>query len=285
MRLFLDTAHLEEIKEAVSWNIVDGVTTNPSLIRQAILSLHSSGGKLDVESYIKKIMAQVGRMCPVSLEVAGRATDEMVAQGLALHEKFNQVAGNVVIRVPVCTVAPGGEGKPFDGLAAIQALADEKIPVDATLIFTPEQALLAAKAGAEYVSLFVGRVDDRIRARSSIAFSPGDHFPAGGMKSDLNPDQTLTEYGLASGVDLVSRTVEIFEQYEIECEVIASSLSNAIQVREVAEAGADIASMPFAILKSMITHPGTAAGIEEYSRDLVQEYLDLFPTDGEQTAG
>jgi transaldolase len=281
MRLFLDTAQLEEIKEAVSWNIVDGVTTNPSLIMQAILNLRKSESKLDIESYLKKIMAQVGRMCPVSLEVPGKAADEMIAQGMALYEKFNQVAGNVVIKVPVCTVASGGSGKPFDGIAAIQALADEKIPVDATLIFTPEQALLAAKAGAEYVSLFVGRVDDRIRNHASIPFSREDYFPARGMGGNLNPEEILADHGLVSGVDLVERTVEIFEQYETECEVIAASLRNAIQVREVAQAGADIASMPFAILKSMIMHPGTAAGIESFTADLVPEYLDLFPASGE----
>lgn len=281
MRLFLDTAHLEEIKEAVSWNIVDGVTTNPSLIKQAILTLRKSEGKLDIESYLKKILAQVGRMCPVSLEVPGMDADEMIAQGMALYEKFNQVAGNVVIKVPVCTVASGGSGKPFDGLAAIQALADEKIPVDATLIFTPEQALLAAKAGAEYVSLFVGRVDDRIRNSALIPFSKDDYFPAEGTGSKLNPHKILTEHGLASGVDLIGRTVEIFEQYETECEVIAASLRNAIQVREVAQAGADIASMPFHILKSMIMHPGTAAGIEAFTEDVVPEYLDLFRTNKE----
>jgi transaldolase len=281
MRLFLDTARLEEIKEAVSWNIIDGVTTNPSLIGQAILSLRHSESRPDIESYIKKILAQVGRMCPVSLEIPGVAADEMIAQGMALHEKFNQVAGNVVIKVPVCTVTPGGAGRPFDGLAAIQALADEKVPVNATLIFTPEQALLAAKAGAEYVSLFVGRVDDRIRAGASIAASREEYFPAGGMRCATDPECILADHGLVSGVNLVERTVEIFEQYEIECEVIASSLRNAIQVREVAEAGADIASMSFTILKSMILHPGTAEGIEGFARDLVPEYLDLFPSGGE----
>ena len=146
MRLFLDSANLDEIKEAVSWNIIDGVTTNPSLIKKAVMSLRGSDAGLDMESYIKKILAQVGRMCPVSLEVAGTTAAEMIEQGIILHEKFDQVAGNVVIKIPVCTMNTAGAGLPFDGLAAVQGLADEKIPVNATLVFTPEQALLAAKA-------------------------------------------------------------------------------------------------------------------------------------------
>jgi transaldolase len=276
MRLFLDTASLDEIKEAVSWNIVDGVTTNPSLIKKAVLSLRDADVRIDMESYIKKILAQVGRMCPVSLEVAGLTASEMTEQGTILYEKFNQVAGNVVIKIPVCTLRRNGEGRAFDGLTAVQALSDEKIPVDATLIFTPEQALLAAKAGAEYVSLFAGRVDDRIRTQAGVSFRKEEYFPADGMSGCSSPDEVLTDYGLVSGVDLVERTVSIFDQYEIECEVIAASIRNAIQAREMAEAGADIVTMPFDILKTMIEHPGTAAGIEAFTSDLVDEYLDLF---------
>ncbi len=276
MRFFLDTASLEEIKEAAAWSIVDGVTTNPTLIRKAILDQRDSENGLDIEGYIKKILAQVGRMSPVSLEVAALDADTMVNQGMMLYEKFNAVAGNVVIKIPVCTVNTRGEGNPFDGITAIQGLADEKIPVNATLIFTPEQALLAAKAGAEYVSPFAGRVDDRIRRQAGVAFGKADYFPAGGMALDPDADEILTDHGLVSGVDLIERIVEIFGQYEIECEVIAASLRNPIQVREVAAAGADIATMPFDVLKSMLIHPGTAEGVEAFTRDLESEYLALF---------
>ncbi|MDP2984302.1 MAG: transaldolase family protein [Candidatus Latescibacter sp.] len=276
MRLYLDTANLEEIKEAVSWNIIDGVTTNPSLIKKAILKLRESDIKVDIESYIKKILAAVGRMCPVSLEVADLTADEMIEQGMLLFEKFNQVAGNVVIKIPVCTVNSEGKGQLFDGLVAIQALSDEKIPVNATLIFTPEQAFLAAKAGADYVSPFVGRVDDRIRGKAGIHFEKTDYFPAAGMHNTSGPENVITDQGLVSGVDLVARIVDIFDQYEIPCEIIAASIRNSIQVREVAETGADIVSMPFDILKSMITHPGTAAGIDGFTSDLVDEYMALF---------
>lgn len=281
MRLFLDTASLEEIREAVAWNIVDGVTTNPSLIRRAILAHRDTENGLDMESYIKKILAQVGRMCPVSLEVAALDADTMVEQGMMLYDKFNAVAGNVVIKIPVCTVTSGGEGNSFDGLSAIQSLADEKIPVNATLIFTPEQALLAAKAGAEYVSPFVGRVDDRIRRQAGLAFEKSDYFPSGGLTTGSGADELLADHGLVSGVDLIEQIVDIFERYEIECEVIAASLRNPIQVREVAAAGADIATMPFDILKSMVAHPGTAEGIDVFTRDLMDEYLVLFRKDGD----
>jgi transaldolase len=215
-------------------------------------------------------------MCPVSLEVAGLKASEMIEQGMILYEKFNQVAGNAVIKIPVCTLNRRGEGGAFDGLAAVQALSDEKIPVNATLIFTPEQAILAAKAGAEYVSLFAGRVDDRIRTQAGIPFRKEEYFPAGGMSSGSSSDGVLTDYGLVSGVDLVERTVDIFDRYEIECEIIAASIRNPVQVREMAEVGADIVTMPFDILKSMIEHPGTASGIEAFTADLVDEYLDLF---------
>jgi transaldolase len=279
MRLFLDTANLDEIREAVSWNIIDGVTTNPSLIRKAILALRDTEAGLDMEGYIKKILAQVGRLSPVSLEVAGLTAEEMAEQGMILYEKFNPVAGNVVIKIPVCTRNSRGEGQLFDGISAIQSLADEKIPVNATLVFTPEQALLAAKAGAEYVSPFAGRLDDRIRKQGGASFDKGDYFPACGMCSGSNTDELLSDRGIVSGVDLIERIVGIFERHEIECEVIAASLRNPIQVREAAEAGADIATMPFEILKAMIFHPGTAEGIEGFTGDLMEEYLELFRKD------
>jgi len=276
MKLFLDTADLEKIKEAESWRVIDGVTTNPSLIKQAFLAMRKSGTKIDMEGYIKQILATVGRMCPVSLEVPGLQSDIMVEQGLFLYEKFNQVAGNVVIKIPVCPVHPQGNGEPFDGIKAISVLSDEKVPVNATLIFTPEQALLAAKAGAEFVSPFAGRVDDRIRRTAGKTFEKHDYFPAHGISSESSPDLCVMDHGLVSGIDLVATIVDIFREYEIECEVIAASIRNAIQARECAEVGAHIATIPFEVLKAMVMHPGTEAGIKAFTEDLVDEYTALF---------
>jgi len=276
MKLFLDTADLPEIREAVSWGIIDGLTTNPSLIKKAAQSLHDSGDDGDMEGYIKKILAAVGRMCPVSLEVPGLAVDDMIRQGKQLYEKFDPVAGNVVIKIPVCTVNSAGEGHPFDGLVAIRELSEERIPVNATLVFSPEQAMLAAKAGAEYVSPFAGRIDDRIRRHLGGAFGKTDYFPATGIIDVNDLENYVTDLGLYSGVDLVSRTVTIFQNYGIECEVIAASIRNPIQLREMAEVGSHIATVPFAVMKSMVTHPGSADGIDAFTGDLVEEYLDLF---------
>ena len=286
MKIFLDSANLDHIKEAASWGIIDGVTTNPTLIKKAVVdrtilfqkmvSTRDTDAGMDMESYIKNILAVVGRMCPVSLEVAGLSADIMVEQGMMLYEKFNQVAGNVVIKIPVCTVNTMGEGNPFDGLLAIKRLEEEKIPINATLVFTPEQALLAAKADAHYVSPFAGRVDDRIRRLAGMEFEKSKYFPKEGITDVSAPEEVIKDHGLASGVELVAGIVNIFYEHEIECEVIAASIRNPIQVREVAEVGAHITTMPFEVLKSMILHPGSAAGIDAFTNDLVDEYLDLF---------
>lgn len=276
MKLFLDTADLEQIKEAESWGVIDGVTTNPSLIKKAVLAMRESGIVIDIEDYIKQILASVGRMCPVSLEVAGLQAEVMVEQGLLLYEKFNQVAGNVVIKIPVCTLHPQLNRKPFDGIKAITMLSDEKVPVNATLVFTPEQALLAAKAGAEFVSPFAGRVDDRIRRAAGKTFKKHDYFPANGITSESSPDSYLMDHGLVSGIDLVATIIDIFREYSIECEVIAASVRNAIHVRECAEVGAHVATIPFDVLKAMVMHPGTEAGIETFTKDLVDDYTALF---------
>ena len=169
-----------------------------------------------------------------------------------------------------------GEGNPFDGLLAIKRLSEEKVPINATLTFTPEQALLAAKAGADYVSPFAGRVDDRIRRFAGMEFEKSKYFPKEGIPDISSPENVVKDHGLVSGVDLVGGIVDIFIQYEIECEVIAASIRNPIQVREIAAFGADIVTMPFEVLKSMVLHPGSADGIDAFTNDLVDEYLDLF---------
>ena len=275
MKLFLDTADLSEIKEAVSWGIIDGVTTNPSLIKKAVVAMRDSDEESDMGGYIKQILATAGRMCPVSLEVAGLEAEEMVRQGKLLYEKFEPVAGNVTVKIPVCTINSAGEGKPFEGIQAIRDLSDEHIPDNATLIFTPEQALLAAKSGAEYVSPFAGRIDDRIRLKAGVSFGKNDYFSAEGIK-DESSGSYVTDFGLYSGINLISNIAAIFNQYEIECEIIAASLRNQVQIREAAEVGAHIATIPFSVIKSMVIHPGTADGIDSFTNDLVDEYLDLF---------
>ena len=281
MKIFLDTADYDSIKEAVSWGVVDGVTTNPTLIKKAVQALRESGSDINMDAYIKKILAVAGRMSPVSLEVAGITDDDMVEQGMILYERFNQVAGNVTIKVPVCTINGNGEGNPFDGIKAISRLSDEKIPINATLIFTPEQALLAAKAGADYVSPFAGRIDDRIRKAAGIEFSKDDYFPAEGIQSGNSIDCYETEHGLVSGVDLVSRTVDILRTFDMECEVIAASIRNPIQVRELAEVDVDIITMPYDILRLMIQHPGTVEGVDAFTGDLIDEYTELLKSSGD----
>ena len=279
MKLFLDSASLSEIKEAVSWGIIDGITTNPSLIKKAVDEIQDEGTDSDIESYIKKILATAGRMNPVSLEVAGLTAEEMFTQGMRLYDLFDQVAGNVVIKIPVSSVNSRGEGEPFDAIRAIKHLSEERVPVNATLIFTPEQALLAAKAGAEYVSPFAGRIDDRIRREAGIVFDKNDYFPARGMMAPGKPDTPLHDHQIYSGVDLVSRIAMIFQEYEMECEIIAASIRNPEQVREMAEVGAHITTIPFKVLRQVVAHPGTADGIDAFTADLVDDYTAILNTE------
>jgi transaldolase len=276
MKIFLDTARLEDIKEAVSWGVIDGITTNPPLIKNAVNEFVRTSESMDMDVYIKNILAAAGRLRPVFLDVAGLSAEKMIEQGVYLHERFNQVAGNVVIKIPVCPVNSNGDGDPFDGIIAIGALKEEKVPVNATLIFTPEQALLAAKAGADYVTPYAGRIDDRIRESAGISYERNDYFPKEGIRNPSCNGEFLNDFALVSGIDLVTKIVEIFNNYEMECEIIAASLRNPIQVREAACAGAHIATMPFEILKQMIVHPGSAKAIGNFREETVEEYLKLF---------
>jgi len=153
MKLFIDTADIDEIKETLSYGILDGVTTNPSLIKKAAEAGKRSGKKLNMESYIKDIL----RICkgkPVSLEVVGRSHREMLKEGREIFKKFNPVARNVYVKIPINPCLERDCDLNFDGIKTIKALSEEKIPVNCTLIFTPEQAFLAAKAGAKIVSPF-----------------------------------------------------------------------------------------------------------------------------------
>ena len=276
MKIFLDTASLEDIKEAVSWGVVDGVTTNPSLIKSAVTEFVRKSGVMNMDVYIKNILAAGGRLRPVFLEVTDLSAEKMTEQGILLYERFNQVAGNVVIKIPVCPVDSKGNGNPYDGIITIEALKEEKIPVNATLVFTPEQALLAAKAGADYVTPYVGRIDDRIRTAAGISFGRYDYFPKEGIRDSSREVGILTDNALVSGIDLVSKISGIFQKFNMECEIIAASVRNPIQVREAALAGAHITSIPFDILKQMIIHKGSSDAIDHFREDMVEEYLGLF---------
>src|SRR3989344_4388601 len=173
MKLFIDSAELSEIKKVKDWGLLDGVTTNPSLIRKAV-----SGKKINLESQIREILKTVGKGKSVSLEVIGTDFKEMVREGRVLYKKFNSVAKNVYIKIPVNPCLEDKCSLDADGIKAIKELSKKGIKVNCTLVFTPEQALLAAKAGAKIVSPFVGREDDYIREVGRIKFKKEDYFPA-----------------------------------------------------------------------------------------------------------
>ncbi len=266
MKIFIDTAKLSEIREAISWGIVDGITTNPSLIRKAI---EEEKKDMSLDEYVAEILRVAGEKRPVSLEVMGLKAKDMVREAKILHSKFNHIAGNVVIKIPINTYAGY-----YEGLKAIKSLSDEGIPVNCTLIMTPEQALLAAKAGARYVSPFAGRIDDYLRdtklgMKRGVDYQKGDYYPKEGRGVDDN--------GIVSGVDLVATIVDIFSNYDFDTEIIASSIRNARQVREVAMIGADIATIPFKVLQGMLLHPKTEEGVKKFSEDANKaNYKELF---------
>ncbi len=266
MKIFIDTAKISEIKEAISWGIVDGVTTNPSLIRKAV---EEEMEDVSLEDYIAEILRIAGPRRPVSLEVMSLKAEDMIKEAEILYDKFNGIAGNVVIKIPVNTYTGY-----YEGLKTIKRLSEEGIPVNCTLIMTPEQALLAAKAGARYVSPFAGRIDDYIRV-TKLGMAPGKDF----QKGDYYPwdGKGVDDNGIRSGADLVEKTMMILENYDYDTEVIASSIRNARQVREVAMIGVHIATIPFKVLESMLLHPKTEEGVKKFSEDAEKAgYRELF---------
>lgn len=251
MRVFIDTANLQEIKEACSWGIVDGLTTNPTLIRKAVQA--SDNRKFDIGKHIEDICKTVPG--PVSLEVIGLDADTMVAEGEKLYERFNRHKDNVVIKIPVNTRDGSANGDSFQGLVAIRRLADRGIPVNATLIMTPEQALLSAKAGARFVSPFMGRIDDFKEAEETAGFS---------------------QQAYPTGSEVVALIVKLFANYRMKAQIIAASIRHVGHVRAAAIAGAEIATIPFAVLKGMAQHPKTEEGIRRFSADVAPEYSGLI---------
>jgi transaldolase len=271
MKIFIDSAKLSEIEEAFSSGFLDGVTTNPSLLKQAVDERRGKGEEIDIAAYIERILA-VAKGTPVSLEVTEYTYEGMVEQARRIYKRFNPIANNVYIKIPINPAFEGAEVDEFDGLKAIRALSKERIPVNCTLIFTPEQALLAAKAGATFVSPFAGRIDDYIRAQRDMSFKKPDYFPAEGM---WQGEQLLEDNGIVSGIDLVEQIVEIFWRYEIETEVLAASLRNARQVREAALVGADIATLPLYVIKDLMSHYKTREGMKAFIKDVIPEYVAL----------
>lgn len=209
MKFFLDTANLNEIREAAAYGFADGVTTNPTLI--------SKEGDVDFKKHIAAICEIV--QGPVSAETTSNDKDEMVRQGL----EYSKIAPNVVIKCPLTR----------DGLKATRQLSDQGIKVNVTLCFSPAQAILAAKAGASFISPFLGRLDD------------------------------IGENGL----ELLQSIIEIYQNYPWKTEVLAASLRHPIHVIEAARLGADIATIPFKVIDQLFNHPLTEKGQAQFLAD------------------
>lgn len=221
MKFFLDTADLSEIEEAASWGAIAGVTTNPSLYSRV-------GGKLsDFNNHIKRICEIVGPDCPVSAESVAMDREGIINDA---HE-LAALAPNVVVKIPTMV----------EGLAATRVLADEGIRVNMTLCFSVPQTILAARAGARYISPFIGRFDD------------------------------ISEDGLAQVADIVTAIGNYdFTSGTVnheEVEIIAASVRSANHVTQCALIGADIATVPFGVLKKMVEHPLTDRGLDSFMKD------------------
>jgi len=208
MKFFIDTANIDEIKEAHNMGMVDGVTTNPSLIAKE--------GR-DFEEIIKEICQLVDG--PISAEVVSVDTQGMIKEARDLAK----IHDNIVVKIPMIV----------DGLKATRQLSEEGIKTNVTLVFSPLQALMAAKAGATYVSPFIGRLDD------------------------------LSQEGLL----LVEQMVEIYSNYAFDTEIIVASVRNPLHVLESALMGADIATIPFSVLGKLAAHPMTDKGLKAFLDD------------------
>ena len=209
MKFFVDTADLNEIREAHDLGVLDGVTTNPSLIAKA--------GATDFHAHIREICDLV--QGPVSAEVVSTDFEGMVREA----KELIKISEHVVVKVPLIA----------DGIKAIKKLSDDGIRTNCTLCFSPAQALVAAKAGATYISPFVGRLDD-----------------------------LSTE-----GMDLIGSIVTIYENFGFPTEVIVASIRGPLHVVRAAEMGADIATMPLGVIKKLLKHPMTDLGLEAFLSD------------------
>ena len=209
MKFFIDTANLDEIKEANELGLIDGVTTNPSLVAKE--------GDVDFKKHLAKICKIVKG--DVSAEVTALDTAGMLKEG----REFAKVAANVVVKCPLT----------LDGLKATRQLRNEKIKVNVTLCFSAAQALLAAKAGATYISPFIGRVDDVAQ----------------------------------DGMQLIRDIVQIYDNYGFSTEVLAASIRHPMHIVDCALAGADVATIPFKVIQQLVKHPLTDKGLEGFLAD------------------
>ncbi len=212
MKFFIDTANLDEIREAKELGIIDGVTTNPSLVAK-----EGCKNREDFKKLIHEICEVV--QGPVSAEVVSIDVEGMVKEARELGE----IHEHVVVKIPMIT----------DGLKATRQLAEEGIKINVTLVFSPLQALLAAKAGATYVSPFVGRLDDISH----------------------------------TGMELVAQILEIYQNYIFETELLVASIRNPLHVLEAALMGADVATIPFKVISQLAKHPLTDIGIKKFLDD------------------
>ena len=208
MKLFIDTANIEEIEEINQWGVICGVTTNPSLIAKE--------GR-DFEEVISEITNIVDG--PISAEVISLDSEGMVREARELAK----IHRNIVVKIPMTS----------EGLKAVSILSKEDIKTNVTLVFSPSQGLLAARAGASFVSPFVGRMDDI-----------GN-----------------------SGMEIVKDMVEIYKNYDIDTEIIVASVRHPMHVLEAAKAGADIATVPYKVFNQMVSHPMTNSGIDKFLKD------------------
>jgi transaldolase len=209
MKFFIDTANLKEIREAAEMGLIDGVTTNPSLI--------SKEGNVEFKQHVAAICEIV--QGDVSVEVTSLDTEGMLREG----REYAKIAPNVVVKCPLT----------IDGLKATRRLTDEGTKVNVTLCFSAAQAILAAKAGAAYISPFLGRLDD------------------------------VGQNGLA----LLAEIVEIYDNYEWKTEVLAASIRHPIHVIEAARMGAHVATLPFKVIEQLVRHPLTDKGLDQFLAD------------------
>lgn len=209
MKFFLDTANLNEIREAAALGLIDGVTTNPSLVAKE--------GNVDFKQHIAAICEVV--QGDVSAEVTSTDLDGMLREG----REYARIAPNVVVKCPLTR----------DGLKATRQLTDEGTKVNVTLCFSAAQAILAAKAGAAYISPFIGRLDDIGQ----------------------------------NGLELLAEIVEIYDNYSWKTEVLAASIRHPIHVVEAARMGVDVATMPFKVIEQLMKHPLTDKGLDQFLAD------------------
>ncbi len=216
MQLFLDTANIEEIKEALDWGVISGVTTNPSLVAKE---------KRDFKDLVKQICGMVPG--PVSAEVLSLDSREMISEA----RQLSKIAQNVVVKIPMTK----------DGLKAVKVLSEEGIKTNVTLVFSASQGLLAALAGATYISPFIGRLDDISN----------------------------------EGMDIVEDLVIMMENYNLGTKVIAASVRHPMHVLEAARVSSHIATVPYKVLEAMVKHPLTDIGIKRFLDDWAKVKQEL----------